>query len=341
VDVLSNYSYKIRTEEKSIRRRGLRTVADERQLLQEIEELKGRIRELEQRVRDTERAELAIEAAGIDIWENNFVTGETFGTNRRCFLSLGYSEEELPDNLADTFKRIHPEDFAEGMKKVQSHFHGETPRYQAEMRVMAKNGSWVWFVNYGKVMERDSDGNVTRFIGITLNVDQRRIMEEKIKELAFKDPLTGLDNRRGFTEAGNSEVERALRYNHPMSLLMLDIDYFKEINDAFGHQAGDEVLKGLAGCINHILRKSDIKARWGGDEFILLLVETDREKAVELAERLRKQVSEWDFPIAGKVAVSIGLSSMEPSDTLDSIIRRADKALYLAKHYGRNRIEVI
>lgn len=316
-------------------------VADERQLDQQIQELKDRIMELEQRVRDTERAELAIDAADIDIWENNFVTGETFGTNRRCFLSLGYSEEELPKNLAETFTLINPEDLTEGMKKVHAHFDGETPRYQAEMRALAKDGSWVWFVNYGKVMERDADGNVTRFIGITLNVDQRHVMEEQIRELAFKDPLTGLGNRRGFTELGMNEVERALRYNHPMSLLMLDIDYFKEINDAFGHQAGDEVLKGLAECINHTLRLSDLKARWGGDEFIVLLLETDREKAVELAERLRKQVSEWNFPIAGKVAVSIGLSSMESQDNLDSIIRRADKALYLAKHYGRNRIEVI
>ena len=316
-------------------------VANERQLLQQIEELEGRIKELEQRVRDTERAELAIDAAGIDIWENNFVTGETYGTNRRCFLSLGYSEEELPKNLGETFNLLHPDDLVGAMEKVNAHFAGETPSYQAEMRALAKDGSWVWFVNYGKVMERNEDGQVTRFIGITLNVHQRHVLEELVTTLAYKDPLTGLSNRRGFTQAGASEVERSFRYNHPMALLMLDIDYFKEVNDAFGHQAGDEVLQGLTACIHETVRLTDLKARWGGDEFIVLLLETKLGEAIDMAERLRRSVAERNFGVAGRLAVSIGITGIEPEDTMDSMIRRADKALYLAKHNGRNRIEVL
>ena len=303
--------------------------------------MQNRIKELEARVRELERTELAVEAAGIDIWENNFVTGETFGTNRRCFLSLGYAENELPRNLEETFRLIHPDDLKGGMQKVQAHFAGETARYQTEMRAKAKDGSWVWFINLGRVVERDKDGRVTRFLGITLDVDQRHLMEEQFRVWAYMDSLTGLNNRRGFTETGAVEVERAVRYGHPLSLLMFDIDHFKHVNDAFGHQAGDEVLQGVTNCVNETLRQSDLKARWGGDEFIVLLVETGLEEAVDIAERLRRLVEETNFHIAAGITLSIGIATLATDDTLEAIIRRADNALYLAKHSGRNKIEFL
>lgn len=306
-----------------------------------LEEMENRIRELETKLRELERTELAIEAAGVDIWENNFVTGETHGTNRRCFLSLGYGEDELPKNLAETFNLIHPNDFQDGMQKVKAHFAGETARYQSEMRTKAKDGSWVWFINLGRVVERDEDGNVTRFMGITLDVDQRHLLEEQFRAWAYTDSLTGLNNRRGFTEAGAIEIERAVRYGHPLSLLMFDIDHFKNVNDSFGHQAGDEVLQGVTDCVNATLRQIDLKARWGGDEFIALLVETGLDEATQIAERLRGIVEETGFQLAEHVTLSIGIATMEKGDNLESMIRRADNALYRAKHSGRNRINFL
>ncbi len=304
-------------------------------------ELLERIEQLEKRLKELERAELAVDAAGFDIWENNFVTGETFGTNRRSFESLGYSGDELPANLIETFKKIHPDDLEAAMKDVNAHFAGETPRYQAEMRVLAKDGSWIWLGNYGRVVERDSEGQVTRFIGLTFNIDKRRIMEEEIKHLAYRDPLTGIHNRRGFNEIGEMELERAFRYHHDTSILIMDIDHLKEVNDSFGHLVGDEVLKGVTASIQGVVRQTDIKARWGGDEFIVMLLETNSSDAWEMAERLREHVNKHEFVSAGIISVSIGIAGMNPGDTLETLIKRADMALYLSKQNGRNRTELI
>lgn len=302
------------------------------------QELLKRIEELEERLKEAERAELAIEAAGFDIWENNFVTGETYGTNRRCFLSLGYPEEELPQDLEETLRRIHPDDLKEGMKKVQAHFNGETDRYQAEMRARAKDGSWVWFVNYGRVIERDTEGNVTRFLGVTVNVDQRRLIEDEYRNLAYLDPLTALNNRRGFWMNGVSEVERAFRYHRPLSLLMADIDCFKDINDDYGHVAGDSVLCAVSAAISEATRQNDVKARWGGDEFVILLAETTLQEGAEIAERLRADVESRAMGVPGKVTLSMGIAALNAEDTLETLIKRADNALYGAKQNGKNRI---
>ncbi|MFZ5354055.1 MAG: GGDEF domain-containing protein [Bacillota bacterium] len=301
-------------------------------------ELLNRIRELEARLKEYERAKLAIEAAGFDIWENNFVTGETYGTNRYLFEYLGYDTDELPQNLESTFRYIHKDDLDQALKLVNAHFNGETLRYQAEMRMQAKDGSWVWIGSYGKVIERNAEGQVTRCIGLTFNIDKRRIMEEEIKKLAYKDPLTGLSNRRGLDEIGKTEVERAKRYKHPVSIMMLDIDRFKKINDTYGHLLGDEVLLKLTGVIYEIVRLTDYKFRWGGDEFIILLPETNQKDAAEMAERLRKHVEGTDFGECGKVTISIGLAGFNPTDELEDILQRVDEALYRAKDSGRNKV---
>lgn len=143
--------------------------------LQENDELKKRIAELE-------RIEKAVEAAGFDIWENNFITGEVYGTNKRTFESLGYSPEELPSDLEETFKFIHPVDLEAALKIMQDHLDGKTDRYQAEMRLKAKDGTWVWIGNYGRVMERSPEGIPISFTGLSFNINKRRIVEEALLE---------------------------------------------------------------------------------------------------------------------------------------------------------------
>ncbi len=172
---------------------------------------------------------------------------------------------------------------------------------------------------------------------------------EKMKEeailLSYTDDLTGIYNHRFFIQQLTLEVERQKRYAAPLSLLMIDIDYFKHYNDHNGHLAGDEALKGIAHRIQHGVRQSDIVARYGGEEFVAILVNTGKEQAMEIAERVRKVVAETVFPNEkeqpnGDLTVSIGVATFGPPiSTLTDLIRAADNALYRAKKAGRNRIE--
>jgi diguanylate cyclase (GGDEF)-like protein/PAS domain S-box-containing protein len=171
-------------------------------------------------------------------------------------------------------------------------------------------------------------------------------MKEKAVQLSYTDDLTGIYNHRFFIQQLNLEVERQKRYPGPLSLLMIDIDYFKDYNDHNGHLAGDEALRAIALLIQHGVRQSDIVARYGGEEFAAILIKTGKEEAAEIAERVRKSVSETQFPDEkeqpnGDLTVSIGLATFSSSTpTLTDLIREADHALYRAKSKGRNRIEV-
>jgi len=167
---------------------------------------------------------------------------------------------------------------------------------------------------------------------------------EFTEELSYKDPLTKLFNRRYFETKLDHEFERCLRYERDASLCMIDIDFFKKINDTYGHQSGDAILKQLAKIIQDSIRKSDVAARFGGEEFIILMPETPLEKAFVAMERLRKKVEENAFAIGVEpfnisLTISIGISCFMPSMTKKEIfIEQADKALYKAKQSGRNRV---
>ncbi|WP_051946848.1 diguanylate cyclase [Thermus amyloliquefaciens] len=157
---------------------------------------------------------------------------------------------------------------------------------------------------------------------------------------AYTDPLTGLRNRRYLDLILERELFRARRYNRPLSLLVLDLDDFKKVNDTYGHPVGDRVLRALARCLEEHLRKSDRPVRLGGEEFAILLVETPLAQAVRLAGRLRQAVAALKvIPVAGLTA-SIGVAEARPEDSPLSLLKRADDALYQAKRRGKNRVEV-
>jgi two-component system cell cycle response regulator len=165
----------------------------------------------------------------------------------------------------------------------------------------------------------------------------------RVEFLAITDPLTELFNRRYFETALEKEFSRSIRYQSPASCLMIDIDYFKRINDEYGHHTGDMVLKEVAEVIKDCIRETDTVARWGGEEFIVLLPETKKEAALNAASRILKVISDHKFSgINSHITVSIGLANIpDPSiDTADKFIHASDLALYEAKEKGRNRIEV-
>jgi len=173
----------------------------------------------------------------------------------------------------------------------------------------------------------------------------------KIEQISVTDELTGLFNRRGFSQLGEREIERASRFERPLAVLMLDIDHFKKVNDTYGHPIGDQVLRALAACIRQGIRRIDVVGRYGGEEFTLLLPETDLPVAIQIAERLRQSVAELAIPIPqGKdgstpisirITVSVGVAFLLPDvPNLSVLIHRADQALYRVKDSGRNRVVV-
>jgi diguanylate cyclase (GGDEF)-like protein len=180
-------------------------------------------------------------------------------------------------------------------------------------------------------------------------IDNARLYAE-VEELAVTDALTGVFNRRGLFQLGEREVERAQRFKHPLAIVMLDIDHFKKVNDAYGHPNGDRILAALAQCCVKQIRSIDVMARYGGEEFIILLTETETTQAVNLAERLRQVIEKMRVPIeseegsaalAVQVTVSLGVAGFTPEMThLKNLIQRADQALYAAKREGRNRVSV-
>ena len=167
------------------------------------------------------------------------------------------------------------------------------------------------------------------------------IAERLIKEkdyLASTDSLTGAYNRYKFTQLFAVELQHELRYGGGLALIMFDIDNFKRVNDEFGHKAGDMVLKEITQLAHGLIRATDVMTRWGGEEFMILVPRDGREAAVTLAEKLRGAIEGHPFPGVSKVTASFGVGAYMPGDTLDSLCARVDKALYRAKHEGRNRV---
>jgi diguanylate cyclase (GGDEF)-like protein len=168
------------------------------------------------------------------------------------------------------------------------------------------------------------------------------MLHAEIKRMAVTDGLTGLNNHKNFHERLGAEIRRFQRTLRPFSLLLMDIDFFKKINDAYGHQAGDEVLREVAEIVKKALRDIDMAARYGGEEFAVLLIDTDKKGAASMAERLRKRIMKSAFNVDGnniKVTVSIGVASCrEDAEGTEELIAKADRALYRAKEAGRNRV---
>jgi diguanylate cyclase (GGDEF)-like protein len=167
---------------------------------------------------------------------------------------------------------------------------------------------------------------------------------EQVQQLAITDELTGLSNRRGLFQLGQREVERALRFKRPLTAIMLDIDHFKDVNDSYGHPAGDRVLRALTECCRENIRTIDVVGRYGGEEFVLLLPETDLTDAIQVAERLRVSAASASVSFGReylRFTISLGVAELTPDiPNLAALIERADQAQYLAKQSGRNRVRV-
>jgi diguanylate cyclase (GGDEF)-like protein/PAS domain S-box-containing protein len=182
------------------------------------------------------------------------------------------------------------------------------------------------------------------YAAVVRDISENKKTEDELLRLAATDPLTGAFNRREFTSLADQESQRANRYNRPLAIMMLDLDHFKKLNDTYGHAAGDKALQRFTTLCCNALRTVDVFGRWGGEEFVTLLPETDAEGAVIIAERLRKIVSQNMLVYNNQkisFTTSIGIAQYRSGElTVEGPLSRADSAVYDAKKAGRNRISV-
>jgi diguanylate cyclase (GGDEF)-like protein/PAS domain S-box-containing protein len=242
--------------------------------------------------------------------------------------ALGYSTEELMAEPYVTF--IHPDDLEPTLAIAGSLAHGPTDIVDFENRYRAKDGSWRWLLWSAR-----SDGE--RVYAVAKDVTHRKSLEQerevllaRVEAMALTDGLTGLPNRRAWDEELRREVARAARTGTTLSVVLLDLDRFKDFNDSHGHQVGDELLQEVAMAWRTALRITDFIARYGGEEFGVLLPTTSEERGLEVIERLRQATP------MGQTC-SAGIAATEPTDTPEGVLQRADAALYQAKREGRDR----
>lgn len=259
------------------------------------------------------------------------------GINKQLGLNEELANLSSPADIGTRlFSLIEPEDHDVLAKETQAANFPVPNEWKAEFRVRS-NGAIRWIWGHAIPIIDDQPGQLFR--GVMLDITDRKELEKRLKLAATRDPLTGALNRAGIEPYLEASLAGFHRSNHPMSLMLLDIDYFKSINDTFGHDIGDSVLSQLVSILRQLLRKTDRLARWGGEEFLVLLPDTDRDGAMMIAEKLRQIVERATFEHRETLTVSLGVTTVKPDDTIRTIVRRADDYLYQAKNEGRNRVK--
>lgn len=237
---------------------------------------------------------------------------------------------------------------------------GKPPEsFKAELEYLCQDGATIWT----EVMAYPlfSDAGLVEILGVTRDISERKRLLLELKQakdgaeaanralqrsnaeltrIATTDPLTGVWNRRHFEQVAAAESRQARRYQQPVSMVLFDIDHFKSVNDRHGHPAGDRVLIELSRLIQHALRQTDVLARWGGEEFVVIMSHCSGQQALQLAEKLRALVAAHRFPELGAVTASFGVAELGRHETLDAWFQRLDQALYAAKASGRNAVRL-
>jgi len=264
---------------------------------------------------------------------------------------LGWNRDSWV-SAEDWAMRMHPEDREYVVNFCVSQSKAGVD-HEADYRALTKDNGYVWIRDVVHVI-RNEDGEVDSLIGFMFDISERKNTEEKLiglqkelETLSFKDGLTGIANRRMFDFRLDTEWASARRSNQPLSLIVLDIDFFKQYNDLYGHVQGDKCLTSIAQTLNRAAaRPKDIAARFGGEEFVLLLPETDESAALQVAKRCQRLIEKLKIPhkessVSEFLTASMGVGTINPTSEMEceNFIQAVDKLLYVAKQKGRNRIE--
>ncbi|MYM61776.1 sensor domain-containing diguanylate cyclase [Pseudomaricurvus sp. HS19] len=312
-----------------------------------------------------------LELTSDGIWDWNALTGYVY-RSPGWFRMLGYEPNELAGTVLTWEAVIHPDDYDQVMELFDDYVQGRSSEYHIQYRCITKKGGEIWVEDRGFIVARDEHDQVARMIGAQRDISaEKRLLQQsaqknlslhkmverrtrvlrnrnkqlatKVKEvenIAIHDSLTGLYNRHHFDEKLKTECARASRFDEPLSLLAIDIDNLKPINDQYGHSIGDMALVWVASTLRDNVREIDVPVRWGGDEFMLLLPNTSLDQAGILAEKLQQRVSlltlESELPTS--VSISIGAAQLRSNEGPQELLDRADSALYKAKHNGGGQV---
>ncbi len=320
-----------------------------------------------------------LEVSSEGFWDWNALTG-LVQRSPAWYRMLGYDVGELKKNVFTWENIIHPDDYSSVMKHFEEYINGKVSEYKIEYRCKKSDGTYIWIEDSGYIVKRSDDGKVVRMIGAHTNINELKVtrdmllkqnkllltdkatlenlvtertnklnqmnikLQEQIREAEYNashDTLTGIYNRRIFETLFEKEMHRAKRYAYPLSVLLFDIDDFKKVNDTYGHKIGDEVLIDIVILVQKHIRDSDIIARWGGEEFIIIFSESNLENTKDKAEDIRVAIENEIFPNALNLTCSFGVTSYLKEDTADSFFIRCDNALYKAKELGKNNVQIL
>ncbi|WP_085585025.1 diguanylate cyclase domain-containing protein [Thalassospira mesophila] len=296
-------------------------------------------------VEERQRLDEIIRGTNAGTWEWNIQTGD-IRFNERWAEIIGYTLAELGTPSIQGWRNLcHPDDLENSDKLLTEHFEGRSTYFQCECRVRHKNGDWIWVLDRGKVFDWDADGRPLRMAGTHSDITPSKAIEEQIRQMALTDPLTGLANRHLFNDRLAQAIRLSERINQNVALLLLDLDWFKQVNDTYGHPVGDKLLIEIANFLRSRFRDADVVARLGGDEFAILLPAMGNPEEAQIpAARIIQEIGRPRMIDGNEITVgaSIGISYCKGCECdADNLYRKADRALYLAKKGGRNTYRTI
>lgn len=317
---------------------------DKRLLLAVVRDISARKESEEALKRIQERLDLALEGSEVGLYDANLQTGEQI-MDERFIRLLGDDPQLTVTTVKGWLERIHTEDRPAVQRIVDEIMAGKRQKFELEYRVRHQSGTWIWLLDRGKGFDWNHADCPRRVAGTCVDITERKLNEQSIHRLAFYDPLTDLPNRRLFLDRLTNAQAAARRGGYTGAVFFVDLDHFKNINDTRGHEAGDHLLQEVASRLTPLLRTEDTLARFGGDEFVILLDNLGRSEADvpgfarHVAEKVRQALTvpfrflEHEFMLSA----SIGVTLFHGSETsIYQILREADTALYRAKESGRN-----
>ena len=298
------------------------------------------------------RLNLALDSANEGLWDY-LPQEEKLYFSPSCFTMLGYQNNEFPSSMETWTILTHPDDFPALEDRVRKTSRGGEEGFSLDIRMLAQGGIWTWIQARGRIVELDTRGNVVRVVGTLSDISKYKQVEmalqkanEELQRLAVLDSLTQIANRLRFDDRLAQEWRRARRERKPLSVVLCDIDYFKDYNDTYGHLKGDEILYTIAQTISGTLKRPmDLIARYGGEEFAMVLPNTDLRGAMRVANEVKTaldalKIEHKASKVNPCITLSFGVTSLIPNGEQSprTLVEAADSALYRAKKQGRNRI---